>query len=225
MPGSGLFIHDKRKEHDHMKKLIAILILLALAVSAASAETITAMATEPYMDEFVNYACHARIHDYDSETNMLEVELIIPEIFRRDDVLGLKPGDAIYTDGQEVQIQTVTEESGYIILNRGDYEFSEGSVWLAEDKDGNYRPVEYEDYTWSEMARIEVPVTEKLLFLDTIDPSSGELLEMPTVHNADEFLAMKDSADDPGFKANNVYVVFDENGDLAVICRYYVPWQ
>ena len=208
-----------------MKKLIAILILLALAVSAASAETITAMANEPYMDEFVKYACHARIHDYDSETNMLEVELIIPEIFSREDVLSLKPGDAIYTDGHEVEIQTVTEEYGYIILNKGDYEFSEGSVWLREDTDGNFRPVEYEDYIWSEMARIEVPVTENLLFLDMIDPSSGEILEMPTVHNADEFLAMKDSTVDPGFKVNNVYVVFDENGDLAVICRYYVPWQ
>ncbi len=208
-----------------MKKLIAILILLALAVSAASAETITAMATETYPDEFVKCVYYARIHDYDSETNMLEVELIVPEIFSREDILALKPGDRIYTDGQEIEILTVTEEDGYIILNKGDYEFSEGSVWLAPDRDGNYRPVEYEDYTWMEMARIEVPVTEKLLFLDMIEPSSGEMLELPAVHNADEFLAMKDSADDPGFKVNNVYLVFDENGDLAVIQRFYVPWQ
>ena len=94
-----------------------------------------------------------------------------------------------------------------------------------EDPDGNYRPVAYEDYIWLEMARIEVPVTEKLIFLDRIDPSSGEILSVPTVHNAGEFLDMKKDADDPGFEANNVYVVFDENGDLAVIERFYVPWQ
>ncbi len=208
-----------------MKRLLAALAVLMLAVSAASADTITAMATEPYMEVYAKYACCARIHDYDSETNMLEVELIIPEIFARDDVKGLQPGDAIYTGGQEVPIQTITEEYGYIILNKGDYEFSEGSVWLMEDPDGNYRPVAYEDYIWLEMARIEVPVTERLLFLDRIDPSSGEILSVPTVHDADEFLGMQKDADDPGFKANNVYVVFDENGNLAVIERFYVPWQ
>ena len=130
-----------------MKKLMAILLLLVLAISAATAETITAIASEPYMETYAKYACYARIHDYDSETNMLEVELIMPEIFDRDDVKGLKTGDAIYTGGQEITIGTIAEEDGYIILNKGDYEFSEGSVWLMEDSDGNYRPVSYEDYT------------------------------------------------------------------------------
>ena len=36
-----------------------------------------------------------------------------------------------------------------------------------------------------------------------------------TARIATRINTMKDSADDPGFKANNVYVVFDENGDLA----------
>ena len=208
-----------------MKKLIAVLLLLALAASAASADTITAVASEPYMETYAKYACFARIHDYDSETGTLEVELIMPEIFGREDVKGLRPGDAIYTGGQEITILTITEADGYIILNKGDYEFSEGSVWLMEDSDGNYRPVSYEDYTWVEMARIEAPVTERLPFLDNIEPSSGLMLEKPTVHNAAEFLAMKDDKEDPGFSVNNVYVVFDENGDLAVIERFYVPWQ
>ncbi len=208
-----------------MKKLIAVLLLSMLAVSAASAETITAIASEPYMETYAKYACYARIHDYDSASGMLEVELITPEIFDGEDVKGLQPGDAIYTGGQEVTIATITEEDGYIILNKGDYEFSEGSVWLREDSDGNFRPMSYEDYTWLEMARFEVPVTEKLLLLDFIDPSSGLMLEKPTVHGAAEFLAMKNDAEDPGFDVNNVIAVFDENGDLAVIERYYVPWQ
>ena len=208
-----------------MKKLFVVLLLLVLAVSAASADTITAVASEPYMETYAKYACYARIHDYDSETGMLEVELIMPEIFDGEDVKGLQPGDAIYTGGQEVVIETITEEDGYIILNKGDYPFSEGSVWLKADLDGNYRPMNYEDYTWLEMARLEVPVTERLLLLDYIDPSSGLMLEKPTVHSAAEFLAMKDDTADPGFDVNNVIAVLDENGDLAVIERYYVPWQ
>ena len=208
-----------------MKKLFVVLLLLVLAVSAASADTITAVASEPYMETYAKYACYARIHDYDSKTGMLEVELIMPEIFDGEDVKGLQPGDAIYTGGQEVVIETITEEDGYIILNKGDYPFSEGSVWLKADLDGNYRPMNYEDYTWLEMARLEVPVTERLLLLDYIDPSSGLMLEKPTVHSAAEFLAMKDDTADPGFDVNNVIAVLDENGDLAVIERYYVPWQ
>ena len=208
-----------------MKKLFVVLLLLVLAVSAASADTITAVASEPYMETYAKYACCARIHDYDSKTGMLEVELIMPEIFDGEDVKGLQPGDAIYTGGQEVVIETITEEDGYIILNKGDYPFSEGSVWLKADLDGNYRPMNYEDYTWLEMARLEVPVTERLLLLDYIDPSSGLMLEKPTVHSAAEFLAMKDDKADPGFDVNNVIAVLDENGDLAVIERYYVPWQ
>ena len=51
------------------------------------------------------------------------------------------------------------------------------------------------------------------------------MLEKPTVHSAAEFLAMKDDTADPGFDVNNVIAVLDENGDLAVIERYYVPWQ
>ena len=208
-----------------MKKLFVVLLLLVLAVSAASADTITAVASEPYMETYAKYVCYARIHDYDSKTGMLEVELIMPEIFDGEDVKGLQPGDAIYTGGQEVVIETITEEDGYIILNKGDYPFSEGSVWLKADLDGNYRPMNYEDYTWLEMARLEVPVTERLLLLDYIDPSSGLMLEKPTVHSAAEFLAMKDDTADPGFDVNNVIAVLDENGDLAVIERYYVPWQ
>ena len=207
-----------------MKKLFAILVLLAMmAVSTASGQTtITAMAVMPYMGVLTKCACYARIHDYNSETNTLELELIAPEIFREDEITALQVGDSIYTDGKEVLIETITEEYGYIVLNEGDYDFSEGSVWLTRNSDGNYRPVYYGDYVWMELTRIRVPVTEKLIFLDMIDPSSGGILDIPTVHTAGEFLQMKD---DPGFQSNNVFVVFDEDGNLAVIQRYYVPWQ
>ena len=207
-----------------MKKRIAILLLLMMtAVSTASAGTVTAMAVGPYLGIFTKCACYARILDYDSATNMLELELIAPEIFREDEISELQPGDSIYTEGHEVEIRTITEEYGYIVLNEGDYDFSPGSIWLMQDSDGNYRPVYYGDYTWMILKQMQVPVTGKLIFLDMIDPSTGGALEIPTVHSAEEFLQMKDET--PGFKSNNVFVVFDEDGNLAVIQRYYVPWQ
>lgn len=213
-----------------MKRLILFLLALLMIGSSASADTITAMARELYMDEYVSYSFYARIHDYDSETNMLEIELMTPEVFSRDEVENLSVGDIIYTDGREIAITSITEESAYIILNKGAYEFSEGSVWLSEDREGNYRPTVYGDYIWSEITRMDFPVTDRLIFLDSIDPLSGEMLEKPTVHTAEEFLKMKESEETeedagPGFKAHNVIVVFDRDGELAMIQRYYVPWQ
>ena len=89
----------------------------------------------------------------------------------------------------------------------------------------NYEIAEYDDHTWNVLATIKVPVSDHLIFLDGIDPSSGESLRNPTVHNGADFLSMMGDAMDPGFAANNVMVVFDEHGDLALIQRYYVPWQ
>jgi hypothetical protein len=34
-----------------------------------------------------------------------------------------------------------------------------------------------------------------------------------------------DATDDLGFDIRNVMVAFDEHGELALIRRYYVPWQ
>ena len=57
------------------------------------------------------------------------------------------------------------------------------------------------------------------------DPATGETLLTPTVHNKDAFLTMMDAPDDPGFDIRNVMVVFDDHEELALIRRYYVPWQ
>ena len=81
------------------------------------------------------------------------------------------------------------------------------------------------DNTWTEFATISVPVAEHMLFLDEIDPATGEGLLNPTVHNKADFLRIMNNPDDPGFDIRNVKAVFDENGNLALIRRFYVPWQ
>ncbi|MBR5109663.1 MAG: hypothetical protein IK099_05665 [Clostridia bacterium] len=188
-------------------------------------KTISPITVVPSAEDFSLCASYARLHDYDPDTNMLEIELIAPEVFERKDVESLSVGDSIVTGGQTVLISSISQEYGYIILNQGDFEFSDESVWLTEDTDGNYRPVIYEDFVWTEVARIELPITDKLLFLDLIVPESGEMLETPTVHPASEFKQFLAKEDDPGFTANNTMVAFDQDGALAIVERFYVPWQ
>lgn len=184
---------------------------------------VTALASEVNPDALASVAVNARITGY--KDGFLTAEIIVPEAYDAAEIESLRVDDTICTQGQEVKIRSITEEDGYIILNKGDYEFSDGSVWLYQGIDMNYEIAEYDDHTWNVLATIKVPVSDHLIFLDGIDPSSGESLRNPTVHNGADFLSMMGDAMDPGFAANNVMVVFDEHGDLALIQRYYVPWQ
>jgi len=220
-----------------MKKLmLCLLLVLACCLSAALAAgdpsahtTVTALAIEFDPERPASVAVNARITAYAPAQNALTLELIVPERFDREDVESLAVGDAIYTQGQEVVIQTLTERDGYLVINEGEYELSEGSVWLYEDMEGSYQIADWDDdHTWTVAATLQVPVGDSLIFLDQIDPATGDILSMPTVHGAEEFLAQlaRESAEGgPGFTANNVYVAFDANGQLALIQRYYVSWQ
>lgn len=196
--------------------------------SAAPHHTITALASEINPENLISVAVDARITPDSPDSSLLTVELIIPEQFDPEEVRSLAVGDAIYTQGQEVVVRTISEVDGYLVLNEGDYAFSDGSIWLYEHLDGSYWIADGEDTAWTTIATLSIPLPDTLLFLDAINPASGEMLLMPTVHDALEFQSMLKSESEnggPGFAADNVYVVFDKAGKLAMIARYYVPWQ
>ena len=221
-----------------MKKTLSLLLalcLLALPLLSFAEETapertvVTALASEVNPDALTSVSVNARIIGYDAKKNTLTLEIIVPERFLPEDIQALKSGDAIWTGGQEIEVQTVADVDGYTVINEGEYEYSEGSVWLYEGLDMNYWVANVHDNVWILLATVDAPVTDHLLFLDEIDPATGDTLVHPTVHSGAEFLAMleKEAAGEggPGFDTNNVSVVFDDAGDLALITRYYVPWQ
>ena len=207
-----------------MKKILtmiaaAMMILFLVSGAAADRTVVTAIASEVNPDELVSVAVNAEITGYDDGS--LTVSLLVPERYRPDEIISLSPGDAIYTQGHEVDIRTITDKDGYLVLNDGEAD----EVWLFESIDLNYWIMDVDDNTWTTIATIRVPVPERLMFLDEIDPSTGESLLIPTVHNAREFLEIMKDEDDPGFDRHNAMVVFDDRGELAMIRRYYVPWQ
>ena len=217
-----------------MKKLsLAMVLIFTLSLflcSAASADVITAMASEVNPEHLEKTASYARILGYNEESNTLTVELISPEVFPGDDVRALQVGDSIFTDGQEVVIRTMEEVWGDIVINEGPYEYADGSVYLMMDFDDNYRTQVYDDNVWISLAVLECPVRDSLLFLDYIREETGEALDLPIVRTArelvDQLLAEQASEDYAiGLDNDNVYVVFDGEGQLSTIHRYYVPWQ
>ena len=202
-----------------MKRLVLLFAALLLICSTASADTITALASEVNPEHLVSVSVDAKIISADGQTATLV--LLVPERYDPEEVLALQVGDAIYTQGGEVQINSISEDSGYLVFNAG----ADDELYLFESIDLNYWIMEEDDTIYLELATVNVPVAEKLLFLDDIDPATGETLIQPTVHNKNDLLAMMGSNDDPGFDIRNVTVVFDENGELALVRRHYVPWQ
>ena len=219
-----------------MKRLMLVWVMMlclvpVLVCSAASAETITALATPVNPEHLEKTASYARILGYNDERNTLTVELIVPEVFAEEDVLELEVGDAIYTGGEEVPIRTIDwyEDYGYLVLNAGAYEHAPGSVYLHMDRWGNYMPDRYGHPTYNVIAVLECPVTESLLFLDYTHEESGDTLDLPRVSTAAEFLAAFFSGEpderDMGLDIDNLYVVFDGQGQLATVQRFFVSWQ
>ena len=213
-----------------MKKMIA-LILAAFMVTCMTGITgtavaeehtvVTALAAEVNPDHLVSVAVDAKITGYNPDSNLVSVTILVPERYDPEEIKALRVGDAIYTQGREMNIRTISEVDGYIVLN----EVAEDEVYLFESVDLNYWIMDVNDNTWTELAEETVPVADGFLFLDEIDPATGEGLLNPTVHNKAEFLKKMNNPDDPGFDIRNVKAVFDENGNLALIRRFYVPWQ
>ncbi|MBR5110267.1 MAG: hypothetical protein IK099_08725 [Clostridia bacterium] len=214
-----------------MKKLsitfFLILSLLLTLCSSASADVITAMAIEINPEHLEKTASYARILGYNADSNTLTVELIAPERFSGEEVVALKEGDSIYTDGHEVLIESMSYDDDWcstVFINDGD-------ILLYQDRSGDYTMMSDEDdCVWNTVALIECPVKDSLLFLDYVEEETGNALELPVIYTAQELIAqlLEEEASEfftIGLSTNNVYVLFDEAGQLAVIHRFYVPWQ
>ena len=75
------------------------------------------------------------------------------------------------------------------------------------------------------VAILTLQVPDSLVFLDDIDPATGETLDTPTEHTAAEFAEMLAAGGAPDFSSENVRITFDEEGELAQVERFYTPWQ
>lgn len=213
-----------------MKKLLCMMLVFCLLVPAmASAErtVVTALAIAVNPDNLASVAVDARITDYNQTDNALTIELLVPELFDFNDIENLNIGDAIYTQGREIEIREIEEDGGYVVLNPGQDGDGDDTVWLCQYLDQNYTVMNQDDAAWIVLATVTVPVPDRLLFLDEIEEVTLMPLYVPAVHGRSDFLSAMEAEKEngPGFAANNAMVVFDENGDLALIRRYYVPWQ
>lgn len=212
-------------------RLAALVLCLAvifpfMTPCSHTENVVTAIAAQIDPENPRNISCYARILGYNKAGNTLTVELLIPEVFHRGEIRSLEPGDILYTNGAEIIVQTieVNDEYGYVLINEGEYQYAPGSVTLHEDPYGNYSPEKYGHKTYITLAVLECPVRETLLFLDYISADTYDSTDLPSVSSAAEFINAVEN-NEPGLDIDNISVVFDNNGDLAVIQRFFVSWQ
>ena len=208
----------------------ALALLAALVLGSAAADTITPMPPTLDTDSLACQAVMAALTDADPAGRTVTFALYEPEVFAGEDIRALQPGDVLLSGGREIAVTSVDITSwGEVFLNEGTDAWYETLPWLEQDDSGNYRTVLYGSLPgWTPFGQMTFTLPDTLLLLDGIDPATGVALELPTVHTADQWLAMiaeEAESEGVGFSMENMYLVFDENGVPAVACRYYVPWQ
>ena len=209
-----------------MKKLLCMILCLCLLIPAmvtAERKVITALATNINPDDLSNTFVDARIKSYNKEDNTITLEIIVPEFYDAEEIKSLQIGDAIYTQGHEVTVNAINEYDCFIAVVQDDDEV----ITIATDGETVYPIQDGDDFSWITLTTVTVPVPPHLIFLDGIDPATGEDLSLPTVHSTEEFIAMLEGKNksDPGFDLNNVEIVFDSDAQPVIVRRHYVVWQ
>ena len=147
------------------------------------------------------------ISDYDPETNT--VKLDVSE--------ALRPGDTLIVGQFSEKIDTLEhDEDGTLRINE----------YITLENYGDEYHVYMNDYEYLEnYVTLTQEIPEDLTFSDGIDPETGDPLDTPTEHTAQEFIAMLTAGGYPDFATDNAYAAFNENGDLIAVERFYTPWQ
>ena len=212
-----------------MKRILLVFLSVLLLATTAYADTVTGLAIDIDPEHLESCAVYIRVTAYHEETDTVSIEIIVPERFDANDIKNLSVGDSIFTNGQEIDIESITEEysvyyGGLTVLNK-----DTDPVWLYEDDQQNYRTItNYDDYVWLSVATLELPLPDDVLFLDGINPEDGGILDLPIVKSRNDLIKIISEDEeniDSGLACNNSYAIFNETGELAVIIRYYVPWQ
>ncbi|MCI6375277.1 MAG: hypothetical protein MR821_08285 [Clostridiales bacterium] len=208
-----------------MRKRIALLLAVTamLIAAAVSADVIKPMPSAIDARSVANQAVYVKLLDIDWRAETVTVTLCDEATFDREAIQAMTVGDTIVIDGMEIEVRSIWEDMSYIIVNK-DGE----ALALWENDDGIYESAYgYTDMrVWTVVGERTFELPDDLVFLDGINPSTGEPLELPTAHTLRELRQIMEGEEyDPGFSAQNAYMVFDDEQEPVLLVRFYVPWQ
>lgn len=208
-----------------MKKGIVLLLaaLLLMTAAAASADVIKPMPSAIDARSVANQAVYVRVLGFDWRVETVTVALCDEATFDREAIQAMTVGDTIVAGDRKIEVRVIWEDDSFIVVNKDDE-----ALALWENDDGNYESAyAYDDMgVWMVVGERTFELSDDLIFLDGIDSSTGAPLALPTAHTLKELRQiMEGEAYDPGFSAQNAYMVFDDEQEAVVLVRFYVPWQ
>ena len=154
--------------------------------------------------------------EYKTDENTVQAEVRRPIRLDQDILAALEVGDVLTIGQESYEVETLErDEFGATVNDEIRLDYGEEDVRVSE----------YEHDFMETIAVLTLEIPENLVFLDGIDPETGEILDEPAEHTAAEFAGMLAAGGFPDFASDNVYVTFDENGEMAKVERFYTPWQ
>ncbi|MDO5434738.1 MAG: hypothetical protein Q4G19_00050 [Clostridia bacterium] len=214
-----------------MKKVLCLMaaLLMVLCCTAANAAEVTALASEVNPENIALKIIRARITGYDEAAGTVTLVLLDNETFAENDIMNLRPGDTIFSDGETITVDKITFDLPCVEINIGEDTAEDNGVILLQNNDGSFNSYVMDYPITREMAEITVKLPEAALFLDGVEPEYGDPLDTPTVHTAAEFIQMLQASIAGGgaldFAGGNVQVTFNDKSEPMIIERYYTPWQ
>ena len=158
----------------------------------------------------------ANLSDYDPETNTVQAEVKQSITLDPEYVDTLHEGGGILLGAETTIIKTLEQDEEGLTIN--------GEIYLMYAGD-EVRVFLYDEEYMQTLATLRVGIPETLVFLDYIDPENGEALDEPTEHTGAELAAMLADESAGSFAVNNVYVTFDEDGEVSKVERHYSSRQ
>ena len=205
-----------------MKKTIAVIAALALAVcmiTVASAETLK---PNPATIDINNLENRMVRTDIEYKDGKMELTLFEPERFATDAITALKVGDSIFTEGEEVKIETIDQDGPDTVFNKG----TANEMLFCDTGKGYMEHVMENDIVpWIKLGTMEKEILEYYPILDWIDPISGEPQDEVTVYRGDKLQDLLKNPQAIGFSTKNVDIVYDGNNEIRLMIRYYSPLQ
>ena len=200
-----------------MKKLVAVVLamMLALSVTAALAEIVNPMS--PRIDVNRLEGCYVLASVSDAGNGKIEYTLFEPERYAKADLEKLQKDDILVSGGQEVVVMTISLSENECTINAG----LEDEVWMQSNGFGEYMVSLDDDFhPLVNLGTFTQEVNEYIPFLDNIDPATGDMLDLPTVHSGKEFV--ETMASDPiGFDKDNTWLLFGTSNYIQMIVRVF----
>lgn len=162
------------------------------------------------------------IRGYNAEDETVQIETLKSITIPAETVAGLEVGDTLtWGDDESVVVESVEK-----LFEEGDDSvLVNGTISLIVGDDGDAIIFDADHQIMEIDRTLSVSLSDDFIFYDGVDPATGEMLTELTTHNAEEFVQMVEAAADDSFTSDNIYMMFNEAGELQHVERLWITLQ